>query len=392
MYKIINKKKRFLVSTADLIGRSIFSVIKRSEPGVPFPPKIKKILIIRLAYLGDVVMTLPVLKPLHEHFQEARISFLTNASAAELLKGNPYLDNVIPYDAFWFYPKSRVRALKEYLLMLKKIREERFDLVLDLRGDIRNIFLVAYLSKAPYRISYEIGGGGHFLSSVAPFYEVKHKIDFHLDIIRFLGADTQTWNWDFYLDPDEIQEMKTILQNAGIGPEDIVVGIHPGGRKPLKMWNPEKFAVLADRIIEEYSAKVIFFGDFKETGLIENVIRRMKHSTINLAGETTIRQLAAAIRCCRLFIGNDSASIHIAAAQKVPVVAIFGPSKSEETRPYGRGNVVAEIANMPCRSSCDEDQCLFEKRHECMKNISPEKVFDAVASCLSSTLADRKEN
>ncbi len=384
VYKIINPKKLLLVSTVDFFGRALFSFMKRASPGLPSRGQIKKILIIRLAYVGDVVMTLPVLKPLQEYFPEAKISFLTNASASELLSGNPYIEKVIPYDAFWFYAKKKVLALREYLKMLRNIREEKFDLVLDLRGDIRNISLVAYPSMAPYRVSYEIGGGGYLLSSIAPFLEVKHKVDFHLDIIRFLGADTQKWDWDICLDSAELKEMKTIINEAGIDQEDRIIGIHPGGRKPLKCWEPEKFAILADMIIQKYSAKIVFLGAPNETRLLESVIKGMKHSAVNLAGKTTIRQLAAAIRCCNLFVGNDSASIHIAAAQKIPVVAIFGPSTSRETRPFGDGNRVVEIEDMPCRSSCDEDQCLFHKRKECMRSISPEKVFQAVESCLST--------
>jgi predicted lipopolysaccharide heptosyltransferase III len=378
MYKIINKKKRFLVSTADLICRSVFFWKKQSPVELISPHQIKKILIIRLAYLGDVVMTLPILQPLSKHFTEAKIFFLTSSSAAELLQGNPYLDKIISYDAFWFYQKRIMPAIKEYYQVVKKIRKEDFDLVIDFRGDIRNILLIAYLSQAPYRISYEIGGGGNFLTSVVPFLEIKHKVEYHLDTLRFLGINTQEWDWNIYLDPTEIEEMEIALK-----PGNLIIGIHPGARKPLKCWESEKFALLADRIIEEYSAKVVFFGAPHERNLIESIKNRMKRPALNIAGKTTLRQLAAAIRCCHLFIGNDSGPIHIAAAMQVPTVAIFGPSKSNETRPYGNIHRVVEIRDMPCRNTCDEDQCHFEHPRECIRLISPQAVFQAVEQQLA---------
>lgn len=105
-----------------------------------------------------------------------------------------------------------------------------------------------------------------------------------------------------------------------------------------------------------------------------------------MAGKTTLRQLAAAIRCCRLFIGNDSAPIHIAAALKIPTVAIFGPSKSNETRPYGDIHRVVEIENMPCRSTCDEDKCHFEHPRECIRLISSQAVFQVVEQQLTRSV------
>lgn len=386
-YKIINKKKRVVVTIADLFGYAIFSP-KNIFRKIDLPSlSIREILIIRTAYIGDVIMTLPILKPLKELYPDARITFLTTSKAKEVLENNPYIDEILAYNAFWFYPKRNGKVLKDYYEFLKVLRARHYDMVIEARADIRDILLIAYLSKNRYRVSYRVGGGGYLLTHVVPFKEIKHRVDYHLDIVKFLGCEVNEIEWGIYLTPEERNAGRSILFHEGVVDSDLVVGIHPGGRKGLKCWSARKYAEVSDWIISKYNAKVIFTGSGEEIKLIEDIMGKMSAKAVSLAGKTDLRILASLLERFNLFICNDSAPLHIASAIKTPTVAIFGPSKSNETGPYGNIHRVVE-KDFPCRYTCDEDVCNHTVHNECMKTITPEDLFNAVKDIMNE-IADK---
>ena len=130
MYKIVNRKKRILTLMADLVGHVLFFPVRFFvEPAPILPEAVERILLIRTAYLGDVIMTLPMLKPLKERFPKASITVLTSSGGREILWYNPHVDDVIAYEPFWFYP-SRFRG---YLTFLSGFRKRSFDLVIEAR-------------------------------------------------------------------------------------------------------------------------------------------------------------------------------------------------------------------------------------------------------------------
>lgn len=381
-YKIINRKKKVITIIADFLGYAIWASINIfSNKRDISPTDIKEILVIRNSYIGDVIMTLPILKPLKELYPNARITFLTNSKAAELLENNPCIDEILVYDAFWFYPKTIAQSLKMYLEFLKILRRRYYDLVIEARADLRDIALLAYLSKSKYRVSYNVGGGGYLLTHVVPFEEIKHKMEYHLDIVRFLGCESNPVDWSIYLKPEEKNSGRMLLLKEGVGESDFIVGIHPGGRLGLKCWFDHGYAQVADWIATRTGAKIVFTGSEGERALIENIRVKMGNPAINLSGKINLRLLASLIERFNLFICNDSAPLHIASVMKTPTVAIFGPSKSKETGPYGNLHRVVE-KNFPCRYQCDENSCHHERFHACMKDITAEDILEAVASLI----------
>jgi len=388
MYKIINRKKLFAAIMADTIGKTIFLpklLFKRTDK--IRHEEIKEILVIRTAYIGDVIMTIPIIKPLKEGFTDAKLSFLTAERAKYILENNPYIDEIITYDPFWFYPVTKGKAVRDYLAFLKLLRSKYYDLVIEARADIRDIALLAYPSRSRYRVSYDVGGGGFLLTHVVPFNKIKHRVEYHLDIVRFLGAGAGKFEWDMYLTTEERNSGKALLTTQGIADSDAVVGIHPGGRKGLKCWSARKYAEVSDWIISKYNAKVIFTGSGEEIKLIEDIMGKMSAKAVSLAGKTDLRILASLLERFNLFICNDSAPLHIASAIKTPTVAIFGPSKSNETGPYGNIHRVVE-KDFPCRYTCDEDVCLNKINNECMNAITPEDLFNAVKDIMNE-IADK---
>lgn len=371
-YKIINKKKLYATALADLIGRIVFlpKTLFRKNDAIS-PDGIKSILVIRTAYIGDALMTLPLLRPLSERFNSAKISFLTSTGAAGLIANNPYIDEVIAYDPFWFYKSGK----KAYFDFIKKIRERSFDLVIEARGDIREFLFILWPLKARYKVSYSVGGGGYFLTHTVPYQGLKHKVEYHLDIARHLGCSTEGADMGIFLSVEEKKNIRGLIENAGISNPFICV--HPGARLPLKTWMSERYAMLCDNIIKRYSLPVVLLGASGENKPIDDIIRYMENKPISLQGRLSLRELAGVIAESSLLICNDSSPMHIAAAVKTPVVAIFGPSKSQETAPYGNIFRVVE-KDFPCRYFCDENTCMHKSFHSCMKEISVDVVMDAI--------------
>ena len=377
MYRIINKKKLYAIMAADFIGNIIFlpRLLKKRE--IIKPDEIREILVIRTAYIGDVIMTLTLLKSLKERFKVARITFLTGTRAADVLLNNPYVDEIITYDPFWFYPSKK----GDYTGFIRELKKKRFDLVIEARGDIRDILFLAWPLRARYRVSYGVGGGSFLLTHMVPHEKINHRVDYHLDIARFLGCNVSGVEWGIYLADDEKERVGKLLAGEGIDLGKPLVAIHPGSRKELKCWSPEGYAKTGDYLTEQ-GHTVLLMGAPDEVDLVNKVAGMMKKRPVVLAGKTSLRELAGIIGRCSLFICNDSSPMHIAAAMKVPTVAIFGPSKSVETRPYGKGHIVVE-KDFPCRYSCDEDVCNFKNHNQCMKDISVKDVLLAVRKALN---------
>ena len=381
MYRIINKKKLYATIAADFIGNAIFLprlLFKKREE--IWPEEIREILIIRTAYIGDVVMALPLLQPVREMFTNAKISFLTSAKVKEVVENNPYVDEIITYDPFWFYDSRK----KGYIDFIKDLRKRSFDLVIETRGDIREIMFLVFPLKARHKVSHNVGGGGCFLSHVVPYNGTVHRVDYHLNIARSLGCKTfDNIEWGIYLTEDEKKRVKEVLKEEGVSPDKPMIALHPGSRKELKCWFPEGYAAVADFVASELGVSVLLTGAPDEVPLVERVKGLMENRSVILAGKTTLRELAGVISHCSLFICNDSAPMHIAAAMKTPTIAIFGPSKSIETGPYGKGHTVIE-KDFPCRYRCDEDVCLYKNYNQCIKDISVDDVISAVKKVMLS--------
>ena len=378
MYKIINRKKLYATIAADLAcGLFTYPLSLFRDREDITPGRVRSILVIRTAYIGDVVMTLPVLRPLKEGFPGARLTFLTSSRAAPVLENNPFVDEVITFDPFWFYPAPK----RAYLDFIRAFRKRPFDLVIEARGDIREIILLVRPLKARFKVSYDVGGGGSLLTHVVPYAGLRHKVEYHLDIARFLGCPVEGIEWGLYLTDEERRRASALLGGSGLETGAPYAVIHPGCRKALKCWHAGGFSAVADFVHERFGLETVITGAPSEGALVEEVAGAIKAPAHNLAGRTSLRELAAIIEGARLVICNDSSPMHIAAALRTPTVAVFGPSKSVETAPYGPGHAVVE-KDFPCRFTCDEDVCRFRPFKECMRAVEVSDVTAAAERLL----------
>lgn len=378
-YKIVNRNKRWATGLADLIGATVFLPARLRRAPPIRPEAVRRILVIRTAYIGDVVMTLPLLKPLKDRFPDARITFLTAPAAAELLAHNPFLDEVLTYAPFWFYRGSP----RAYVDFVRRLRQETFDLVVETRADIRDIVLLAWPAKSPRRVSYGVGGGAYALTHVVPYPGLKHKVEYHLDLARYLGCPTDPLEWGIYLTAAE--RACTDARLAGLGVRPPFLCAHPGSRLALKRWLPERYAAAFDRLMHETRLPLLLCGTEAERSLTDDIRRRMTQPAISLVGALTLREFAGLVARAALFVCNDSGPMHVAAAMQTPTVALFGPSKSVETAPYGPRHRVVEKA-FPCRPACDESTCHFHRFHACMHDIEVDDVVRAARVVLEQSM------
>jgi len=369
----------FLDTLFHIIFKFVSPFLKQNTNG---RKEVKKILIVRLAYIGDVALTIPILKPLREKFPNSEISFLVGNAAKEVVTNNPNLNKIICYDAPWFYPQKKLKAVIEYIRFGKMIRREGFDMVIDFRGDFRNILFILVMSGAPHRVGYDITGGGYFLTKIVPYKEDKHKLDFHLDIVRALGANSEKGKIACFPSDHENDKVYHFLSHHKIEKDDLLVGIHPGSRLPLKNWETGKYSIIADTLIREYDAKIIITGNSKEKNITNEISNSMKYDAINSCGLFNLRELSVLMGRFNLFICSDSAPMHLASGANTPIIALFGPSEWRDTGPLSEKSIVQKI-DLDCRKWCDSRSCNNINYQYCLKAVQPSDVLLSCRKILS---------
>lgn len=364
---------------ADLLGfpfHLLTSALATPHPCIE-QENVRSILIIRTAYIGDVVMTLPLLGPLKAMYPHAKLTFLAGAGSRPVLENNPHIDRIITYDPFWFYDTP----VKAYIPFIHRLRQDRFDMVIEARGDIRDIlFLVAPL-KAKYKVGYTIGGGGYLLTHPVPYPGRIHRVVYHLNIARYLGWKGSKIDWGFRFTDQEVEQTRQLMGACKISLPYLAV--HPGSRVRLKCLSSRTYARLYDDLMDRYKIPLVIMGGPGDTEQVSRIMEMMEHRPVCLAGRLSLRQMAFILSKAVLFICNDSAPMHIASMSDVPIISIFGPSKSVETRPYRNGCHVVEKP-FPCRDKCDENHCSHPVHQACMKSVEIEDIFAAVKKIMGN--------
>ena len=344
---------------------------------VPAHSYFSRILLTRMKFIGDVVLTTPIIRSVRNAFPDAYIAYMGEKSAVSLLERNPHLNEIIPFDFSkpTLIEQSRVAWL---------LRRRKFDLAIDLFYNPRSALLTR-VTGAQVRVGAERKGRGKLYTiQVRDDGKSKTAIEFHNQFIRTVGIEPTSNRTEIFLTDDEKREARIYLQWLGYenNPLDMtkkIVGIHPGATWPAKRWLPERFAELADMIAAKLGAQIILTAGPNDNEVIEVV---MKHSFANVKviKGLPLRQLAAIISLCSAYVANDNGTMHISAAVGTPTVGIFGPGEENIWFPYsGDEGHTALRRDVPCHP-CHLDFCNRESDGfmECMKLLGVKDVFDAV--------------
>lgn len=334
--------------------------------------QIKKILIRATNWIGDAVLTTPAIAAIQQSFPQARITVLAKPSVAELLMGNPFIHEVMVYQS-----RGRHRGLLGKLKLILDIREKRFDVAILLQNAFEAA-LLTFLAGIPQRYGYATDGRACLLTFPVPVEKEAieiHQRDYYLDLLKPIDVAVNSKRLVLAVTSDEEKEAWDRLKQNHIQRSDLIIGINPGSTYgTAKRWAPERFAALMDRLVADVNAKVLIFGGPEEEEIAKEICDRMHQKQILLTGKTSIRQLMALIKQCKLFITNDTGPMHIANAFGVPIVAIFGSTNPRTTSPAQPGFRLVRkgVSCSPCLlRTCPID-------HRCMDWITIDEVYWAV--------------
>jgi predicted lipopolysaccharide heptosyltransferase III len=337
---------------------------------VPAP---ERILVIKLRYVGDVLLATPVLSRLRESFPKAHIAMLVNPGTDDVVRDHPALDEVLVMER---------GSLARQWRFVRDLRRRRFDLVIDLTDADRSA-LLGWLSRAPVRLGYNSEGrwrGVLYTQVVEADRFGIHTVRYHLTATEALGLTGQPSAPILAVAPEARREADRLLREAGVDGARPFVCLHPGARGWFKAWPAERYAALADLIQTETTAQALFLGGDQERSLESRIADGMKTPFRSLIGKTGLRALAAVLERATLMVSNDNGPMHMAAVLRVPVIGLFGPSDPAVWGPWGDGHRTF-YKGLDCRA-CFHPDC-FRGEQNCMRLITLDEVWEVVKQVLS---------
>jgi heptosyltransferase III len=331
---------------------------------VPFDrTAVRKILLIKLRAVGDVLLSTIVTKNVRAAFPAARIDFLTEPPALDILRGNPNIDGALVYDL----------KVKSPLAYIMDVRASSYDLVIDLFGNPRTALLTR-LSGSRYRVGFDFRGRSYAYNIVVqPRGDRVHNSQFNLDAIEKLGIPIIDRSLQFPLtaaDEDYVDRFLPRAEFAGT----LLVGLITAGGWYTKRWGLERFAELADRLAVSHGARVVLPWGPGQKEEVEKV-QAFAKKPILVPPPTNLRQLGALLKRCSFVVSNDSGPMHIAAAVGTPVLGIYGPTNPDLQGPYGDSHIIVREGGLDCLG-CNLTTCPIG--HPCMVNLAVESVMNGV--------------
>ncbi len=358
------------------------------------PDKVRKALIIQLGDIGDVVWSIPAFRAVSAALPWAQVYLLVREGIGTLLAGDPAIAGIFEVKS---YQGGLRKQFSAQLAFLARVRSACFDLVFDLRAGERGAFM-ARLTGAPYRAS--------LVAAEAPWY--RNRLFTHLvyptnenirlrlgaseqtlRVVRQFGIPTPDTNPRLVVSPAAVSQMRSSLAARGVGPARAsglgnshgFVTLSPFSRWAYKEWPLDNWRDVGAWLYKEHGLPAVLVGSAGERHRAEELAKNCSGKMIDMAGETTLGELAALLSISRLHVGVDSAAPHIAAAVGTPTISIYGPSDWRDWAPVGDRHQVV-TAMMDC-SPCHQKGCDGQERSRCLESISVGSVQEAISRALS---------
>ena len=345
-----------------------------------------KILVIRLSAIGDVVHTLPAVHLLKKYLPGCRITWLVEEAAADLIAGYEGIDAVIVSKRMSWLRALRTgnaaAACKEAAAFFRELRREEYDLVLDFQGLFKS-GLLAGLTRGKRKIGFARAreGAAFFYTEHAPAPDFNdHAITRHMGLLRYLGIKDDAVVFSQLWGEQEEQSVQRLIGGHEAHNGSPLIIVHPCAAWPTKCWDAGRVAAVCDSLRKTCDARIVFAGSAAEQTLVSSIISRMAEPAINLAGRTTLRELACLLARASLMVAMDSGPMHLACAVGTPVVALFGPTAPWRTGPFGsRYSVIRK--ELLC-SPCYKKKACPLGHHRCMAGIAVEDVLQVCSDYL----------
>ncbi len=335
-----------------------------------------KILIIKLSAIGDVVQTLPAVEAIKRRFPDAQITWVVEEAAAGILEGHPAVSQVlVSRRKTWLRQLRSGTPFSEGVTgihtFLQELRSVHYDIAVDFQGLLKSGIIIGLA-----RASRKVGFAGTrelsylFLNERLPAYDrEQHALERYLAVARYFGATDPAATCSLPISSEKVNIRARVQKIRTPGRRLVVV--NPVARWNTKLWPEPFFSALADRLIKDKQADVIFTGSAGDRSVSQRILANMQYPAVDWSGATSLKELAALSTLSDLFITTDTGPMHLAAAAGARVLALFGPTAPWRTGPYGQGHIVLRtgIACSPCfKRSC-------EKATVCMSGISVDDVM-----------------
>ena len=311
----------------------------------------ERILVNQTSYLGDVILTTPLLAEIRRCFPEAELDLLCTPRATSLVDNNPDLDHIVADDK-----RGEGRGLKGVWRKVMELRRRRYTLALSPHKSLRSALLL-FLARIPCRIGFRQSAGWFLYHHRVNRDTRLHDVDRNLSLLQAFGMDPSRSQKKLRIEVDSHtrQSVERIWNALGIEQQDggLIFGLNPGSVWPTKRWSVEGYANLMVQLKKKYRCEVVLFGGPEDREIADRIQELSGHVGFDLVGRTSLRELPCAVERCDVFITNDSAPMHIAVARGIPVVAVFcATTPSLGFYPYAsRATVVQkELSCRPCTS------------------------------------------
>ena len=360
----------------------------------------KKFLIVNPFGIGDVLFTTPVISNIKDAHPDAIIGYWCNERVRGILEGNPDIDKLFALsrgDIKKIYAKSKWEGISKSLSLFLRLRKEKFDVALDYSLDHR-YGLLCKLAGIKRRIGFNYKNRGRFLTDKLDLvsYSDKHAVEYYLGLLKLITIKPHIFKLSLHVRENYKKIISKKLVNYGIADNDLLIGILPGAGgswgldASFKHWPALNFANLADKLVQNYNAKIIILGDHTERPIANAMISGMKEKPLDLVGKTSLQELVAIIDKLHILVTNDGGPLHIGVALNKKTLSLFGPVDPMVYGPYPPDKerhivLKSSLECSPCYNNFRLAPCLNNK--ECLRGIGVERVFEGVSRLLS-----RKEN
>lgn len=349
----------------------------------------KNILVIKLKYIGDVLVTTPVFESLRYYYPKAYIAALVNKGTEPMLTQNPAINKILVLERY----ANPVLDLIKYLQLINNLRKLHFDLVLELTNSDRGA-LLGFLSGAKRRLGFKSKKLKRFdrhllFTDLVTARAGRHIVDYHLEMTEYLGCVSCEKELSLYWNKEDETACLQILREKGFLPHNNFIVLHPISQARYKAWHLDGYVAICDYLQKEWGIRTILIcgNNRAELNFTNRIVEMSKSSPIHLGGQLSLKQLAALLSHAMFFIGIDSGPMHMATAVKTPVVAIFGPSKQFRWGPRGEGHKVVQ-KSWKC-VPCGKKGCNGEGRSRCLDDLSIEEVVPVLKSRMDFTLSNK---
>jgi len=326
-------------------------------------------------WIGDLVMATPILTDLRKAFPDSHITAMSRTPLCELLRQDPEIDEL-----FCFSKASGFGRRSERRDIVEKLRRGKYDLGVLLTHSFSSAWWF-WQGKVGRRLGYDCNGRRFLLSDrvcLPQELQTQHLVVTYKMLLEPLGIPVSETRPRLFLGEKELEEARILLQQLGVTKNHRLIGINPGAAYgSAKCWLPERFREVTLRLLDKEDLFIVYFGDQGTTPLVKEICQGLPPRVVNLAGLTSIRELACLIKLCDVLLTNDSGPMHIAAALDTPLVALFGSTNEITTGPYKAGSVIHKHAEC---SPCYQRVCPIDFR--CMKRIEADEVYREIVRLL----------